>query len=46
VPNWRHLDRESGLDLRTFAIRAYPTEKIAGLRPGMSAYADWPSAKQ
>jgi HlyD family secretion protein len=27
--------------LRTFAIRAYPVEKIDGLRPGMSVYADW-----
>jgi HlyD family secretion protein len=28
-------------DLRTFAIRAYPVEKIDGLRPAMSVYADW-----
>jgi hypothetical protein len=28
-------------DLRTFAMRAYPVEKIDGLRPGMSVYADW-----
>ena len=28
-------------DLRPFAIRAYPVEKIDGLRPGMSVYADW-----
>jgi HlyD family secretion protein len=28
-------------DLRTFAIRAYPLEKIDRLRPGMSVYTDW-----
>jgi HlyD family secretion protein len=44
--DWRATRATGDFDLRTFAIRAYPTEKIAGLRPGMSAYADWPSAKQ
>ena len=28
-------------DLRTFAIHAYPVEKVPELRPGMSAYTDW-----
>jgi len=28
-------------DLHTFALRAYPIEKIDGLRPGMSIYTDW-----
>ena len=28
-------------DLRTFEIRAYPTQPIEGLRPGMSVYTDW-----
>jgi hypothetical protein len=28
-------------DLRTFAIRAYPVEKMPELRPGMSASLDW-----
>jgi HlyD family secretion protein len=27
--------------LRTFAIRAYPVDKVDGLRPGMSVYTDW-----
>ena len=44
--DWRATRATGDFDLRTFAIRAYPTEVIAGLRPGMSAYADWPSAKQ
>jgi HlyD family secretion protein len=44
--DWRATRATGDFDLRTFAIRAYPTERIAGLRPGMSAYADWPSAKQ
>jgi HlyD family secretion protein len=26
---------------RTFEVRAYPTEKIPELRPGMSAYLQW-----
>jgi HlyD family secretion protein len=43
---WRATRATGDFDLRTFAIRAYPTEKIPGLRPGMSAYADWPTAKQ
>jgi len=44
--DWRATRATGDFDLRTFAIRAYPTETVAGLRPGMSAYADWPSAKQ
>jgi HlyD family secretion protein len=43
---WRATRATGDFDLRTFAIRAYPVEKIAGLRPGMSAYADWPAAVQ
>ena len=44
--DWRATRATGDFDLRTFAIRAYPAEKITGLRPGMSAYADWPGAKQ
>lgn len=44
--DWRATRATGDFDLRTFAIRAYPTESIPGLRPGMSAYADWPSARQ
>src|SRR5262249_10945427 len=43
---WRATRATGDFDLRTFAIRAYPMERIPGLRPGMSAYAEWPLAKQ
>jgi HlyD family secretion protein len=39
---WRATRATGDFDLRTFAIRAYPIGPIPGLRPGMSAYADWP----
>ena len=42
---WRATRATGDFDLRTFAIRAYPREKILGLRPGMSAYADWRADK-
>jgi len=38
---WRATRATGDFDLRTFAIRAYPVEKIEGLRPGMSGYTDW-----
>ena len=38
---WRATRATGDFDLRTFEIRAYPTEPVAGLRPGMSVYADW-----
>ncbi|MFI5018365.1 MAG: HlyD family secretion protein [Dongiales bacterium] len=41
---WRATRATGDFDLRTFAIRAYPVEPITGLRPGMSAYADWLTA--
>jgi HlyD family secretion protein len=44
--SWRATRATGDFDLRTFAVRAYPVEKIAGLRPGMSAYADWSKARQ
>jgi HlyD family secretion protein len=40
---WRATRATGDFDLRTFRIRAYPIEKIAGLRPGMSVYTDWVS---
>jgi HlyD family secretion protein len=39
--SWRATRATGDFDLRTFAIRAYPIEKIPELRPGMSAYLDW-----
>ena len=38
---WRATRATGDFDLRTFAVRAYPVEAVANLRPGMSAYADW-----
>ena len=38
---WRATRATGDFDLRTFAIRAYPVDKIGGLRPGMSVYTDW-----
>jgi HlyD family secretion protein len=38
---WRSTRATGDFDLRTFAIRAYPVEKVEGLRPGMSIYTDW-----
>jgi HlyD family secretion protein len=39
--SWRATRATGDFDLRTFAIRAYPVEKVPELRPGMSAYVDW-----
>jgi HlyD family secretion protein len=39
--SWRATRATGDFDLRTFSIRAYPVEKVPGLRPGMSAYTDW-----
>jgi HlyD family secretion protein len=41
---WRATRATGDFDLRTFAIRAYLVDKVPGLRPGMSAYAEWPAA--
>ena len=38
---WRATRATGDFDLRTFEVRAYPTEKIPELRPGMSAYLEW-----
>ncbi|WP_392565911.1 efflux RND transporter periplasmic adaptor subunit [Utexia brackfieldae] len=35
--NWRATKATGDFDLKTFEVRAQPVEKIAGLRPGMSA---------
>src|SRR6187397_1105347 len=39
--SWRATRATGDFDLRTFSIRAYPVDKVAGLRPGMSAYLDF-----
>ena len=42
---WRATRATGDFDLRTFEVRAYPLERIAELRPGMSAYAAWAGAR-
>lgn len=37
---WRSTRENSGYDMKTFEVRARPTEKIEGLRPGMSVLVD------
>jgi HlyD family secretion protein len=43
--SWRATRATGDFDLRTFAIRAYPVDKVPELRPGMSAYLDWRERK-
>jgi len=38
---WRATRATGDFDLRTFELRAYPTQPVEGLRPGMSVYTDW-----
>src|SRR6202045_4510082 len=40
--SWRATRATGDFDLRTFLIRAYPVDKVPDLRPGMSAYLEWP----
>jgi HlyD family secretion protein len=42
---WRATRATGDFDLRTFDVRAYPTQTIPELRPGMSAYAAWTGAR-
>jgi HlyD family secretion protein len=40
--SWRATRATGDFDFRTFSIRAYPVDNVPELRPGMSAYLDWP----
>jgi HlyD family secretion protein len=42
---WRATRATGDFDLRTFDVRAYPTQPVPELRPGMSAYAAWTGAR-
>jgi HlyD family secretion protein len=42
---WRATRATGDFDLRTFEVRAYPVSPIPALRPGMSVYAEWPTAE-
>src|SRR5919198_2276183 len=44
--SWRATRATGDFDLRTFAIRAYPVDKVPELRPGMSAYMDWAARRR
>ncbi len=39
--NWSATKTSGDFDMKTFEIHAVPTEKIDGLRPGMTALVDW-----
>ncbi|RKS87675.1 HlyD family secretion protein [Orbus hercynius] len=39
--NWRATKATGDFDLKTFEVRAKPTEQVDGLRPGMSATITW-----
>jgi HlyD family secretion protein len=43
---WRATRATGDFDLRTFAVRAYPTPPVPGLRPGMSVYVTLPTSGQ
>jgi len=34
---WTATKTKGDFDMKTFQIKAYPTKKVEGLRPGMSA---------
>ena len=40
---WRATREAGGFDVRTFEVRARPTQPLAALRPGMSALVHWPT---
>jgi HlyD family secretion protein len=42
---WRANRATGDFDLRTFEVRAYPVSPLPVLRPGMSVYAEWPTAE-
>lgn len=43
---WRATRATGDFDLRSFEVRAKPTAPVEGLRPGMSAIADWSSRRR
>lgn len=43
--SWRATKATGEFDLRTFEVRAKPINPISGLRPGMSAIANWTTRK-
>ena len=43
---WRATRATGDFDLRTFEVRTYPVSPLPSLRPGMSVYAEWPTAER
>jgi len=43
---WRATRESGGFDVRTFEVRARPTQPIDGLRPGMTALIEWPGSRR
>lgn len=43
---WSATKTQGDFDMKTFEIKAYPIEKVEGLRPGMSALVDEKSLKK
>jgi len=43
---WRATREAGGFDVRTFEVRARPTQPIDGLRPGMTALIEWPGPRR
>ena len=39
---WRATRQSSGFDVKSFEVRALPTQRVEGLRPGMTVLFDWP----
>ena len=42
---WSATKTKGDFDMKTFLIKAYPTTKVEGLRPGMSALIDQKNLK-
>ncbi|MEI7523937.1 MAG: efflux RND transporter periplasmic adaptor subunit [Mariniphaga sp.] len=43
---WNATKTSGDFDMKTFEVHAIPVEKIAGLRPGMSALVNWDGVKK
>jgi len=43
---WNATKTSGDFDMKTFEVHAVPVEKLAGLRPGMSALVKWNEVKK
>jgi len=44
--NWSATKTSGDFDMKTFEVHAVPTEKVEGLRPGMSALVNWSTLRE